>query len=851
MADQYNPVDIETKWQHRWEASGLYHVDDDAPGPKHYALTMYPYPSGDLHIGHWYAVAPSDARARFMRMKGYNVLFPLGFDAFGLPAENAAIRNQVHPCEWTYANMDRMRGQLRRMGTMADWSREIITCEPEYYRWNQWFFLRMMERGLAYRAFAPVDWCPECNTTLAREQVQGTERLCERCETPVIKRELNQWRLRITAYAEELLDFSKMDWPERVVTAQRNWIGRSEGAEFSFQVVGSDEEFRVFTTRPDTLFGVTFCVLAPEHPLVRGATTDQCREDVEGYVREAERKTEIDRLSAEREKTGVFTGAYAEHPLTDRQIPIYIADYVVMGYGAGAIMAVPAHDARDFEFAQKFGLDIPVVIAPPNWDGEPLSAAYTGEGVMVNSGKFDGLSGEAGIQAVAEELERLGIGGSSINYRLRDWLISRQRYWGTPIPVVLCQQCGPVGVPDDQLPVTLPDDVEFLPTGESPLRQHEGFLHTICPKCGGAAERETDTMDTFVDSSWYQFRFIRPHYEDGPFDPEAARQWCPVDQYTGGFEHATMHLLYTRFFNKVIRDLGLTDNDEPMRRLFNQGVITGFTYRVESGPLQGQLVPAAEVEVEGETARRKSDGAKLTITAEKMSKSKGNVADPDDYIDRFGADAVRLFLMFIGPWDQGGPWNPQGVSGVVRFRNRVWNLYVEAPAVEGEPTPAQISDLRRATHQTIKKTGDDLENFAFNTMVAALMEYVNTLYHVRETPVVNHPAWGEALECLALMLAPSAPHLAEEVWELLGRDYSVHQQGWPAYQEELLVEDSVEIVIQINGKVRDRIRVPVGMDREAVGAAALASEKVKAGIDGKTVRKTIVVPGRLVNLVVS
>jgi leucyl-tRNA synthetase len=843
VRDAYSPAQIEKKWQDRWEESGIYRLAEDPSRPKYYFLTMFPYPSADfLHIGHWFVKTGSDARARWLRMRGYNVFFPMGFDAFGLPAENAAIRSNIHPRVFTLQNIEVFRSQLRSMGTMFDWSSEIVTCEPEYYRWNQWFFLKLFERGLAYRAFSAVDWCPKCNTTLAREQVVGTDRRCERCETPVERRELNQWYFRITAYADELLRFDGIDWPERTIAMQRNWIGRSEGVEFDWAIQNSQESFRVFTTRPDTIYGVTFCVLAPEHPLVAKITEPSRRAEVEAYVAQATRQTEIDRLSTERERTGVDTGARAVHPLTGQPVPIYVADYVLMSYGTGAIMAVPAHDERDFDFARKYGIPIPVVIAPPDWDGQPLAEPYIGEGRMVNSGPYDGLTSEEGWQRIADDLEAKGTGKRAVNYRLRDWLISRQRYWGTPIPIIHCAACGTVPVPEEQLPVTLPEDVDFRPTGESPLRFHDGFRKTQCPRCGGPAERETDTMDTFVDSSWYQYRYLSPHDDRRMFDP-AKVHWLPVDEYTGGPEHAVMHLLYTRFFTKAMRDLGLVSFDEPMTRLFHQGIILG------------------------------PDGRR-------MSKSKGNVVLPDTLVKQAGADAVRLFLMFIGPWDQGGPWNPRGFDGIVRFLNRVWTVaalplrapgsalrveenggaYAEqgagaAPRGAGSAEPGAASEastraLRRLTHQTIRKVTEDFDRYAFNTQVAALMEFVNGLMKARETPVAGTPAWDEAIETLALLLAPSAPHIAEELWERLGRPYSVHLQPWPTWDPELASDDTVEVVIQVNGKLRERLNLAPGLSREELEAQALATEKVQSALAGKPPRKVIVVPDKLVNVVV-
>nr|MDQ5811961.1 leucine--tRNA ligase [Actinomycetota bacterium] len=628
----YDPTALERRWQERWAETELYKTDEDPEKVKHYALTMLPYPSGDLHVGHWYAMTPSDTRARFMRMRGYRVFFPIGFDAFGLPAENAAINRGIHPYKWTMSNIENMRGQLRQMGAMFDFDSEIVTCDPEYYRWNQWFFLKFFEKGLAYREEAPVDWCPKDNTTLAREQVIGPDRRCERCGTPVIKKNLAQWLFKITDYAEELLDFSKIEWPERVKTLQTNWIGRSEGAEIVFEVEVYGP-VTVFTTRPDTLFGATFFVMSPEHPAVEEITTPERFDEVRAYVEKAGRMSEIDRTDVTREKTGVFSGAYAVNPANGERIPVYIADYVLMGYGTGAIMAVPAHDERDLEFARKYGIEIRTVIAPPDWDGAELDEAYAGEGTMVNSGPFDGTPSEEGKERVTAWLEERGAGRAAVAYRLRDWLISRQRYWGTPIPIIYCDSCGTVPVPEEDLPVLLPEDAEFMPTGESPLKLDPDFYNTECPKCGGPATRETDTMDTFMDSSWYQYRYLSPHYDEGPFDPERGKKWLPVDQYTGGIEHAVMHLLYTRFFTKVMRDLDLVHFDEPMLRLFNQGIILGED-------------------------------------AEKMSKSRGNVVNPQDFVRRYGSDALRCFLMFIGPWDQGGPWDGRGIEGVSRFLRR-------------------------------------------------------------------------------------------------------------------------------------------------------------------------------------
>ena len=815
MAERYNPGEIEPRWRARWEETEIYRFEPASERPKHYALTMLPYPSGYLHPGHIWAFGPSDTRARYMRMRGFNVFFPMGFDAFGLPAENAAIRFNIHPKPSTYKNIDHIRGQFKTVGFMIDWNQEVRTCDPEYYRWNQWFFLQFYKHGLAYKQFAPVDWCPKDNTTLAREQVKGEDRRCDRCGTPVVKKALDQWLFRITKYADELLDFSSVQWPERIKIMQRNWIGRSEGAEVRFHTEAGTP-IPVFTTRPDTLWGATFMVLAPEHALVDEVTTPEQREAVDQYKRAASRQSEIERLATDKEKTGVWTGGYAINPVNDERVPIWIADYVLTTYGTGAIMAVPAHDQRDFEFARKFDLPITVVVQGPamSTDAADLQAAYTGdEGVMVNSGPISGVPAGESIARTIAWLEETGRGERAVTYRLRDWLISRQRYWGTPIPIVYCPDCGTQPVPEDQLPITLPEDVDFMPTGESPLKLHPTWRHTTCPRCGGPAERDTDTMDTFVDSSWYQYRYLSPHYDEGPFDPALAH-WLPVDQYTGGAEHAVMHLLYTRFWTKAMRDLGLVHFDEPMIRLFNQGIILG------------------------------EDN-------EKMSKSRGNVVDPDELIARYGADTVRCFLMFIGPWDQGGPWNSRGIEGVARFLNRAWVVVTgERPASSGSVDAQAADALRRTTHRTIKKVGDDLEQFSFNTAIPAMMEFVNELMRLREARVDTGEAWDEAVRALTLVLAPFAPYLGEELWARLGQPYSVHQQPWPSFEPALLVDAEVEMVVQVNGKIRDRVLVAVGADEEMVRTQVLQSPRVQAGFDGKTVQKIVVVPGKLVNIVV-
>jgi leucyl-tRNA synthetase len=808
---RYEPQKIEPKWQKRWEADALYRQVIDPTRPKFYAMTMLPYPSGDLHIGHWYAMAPSDARARWMRMRGYNVLFPMGFDAFGLPAENAAIARGIHPKTWTYQNIANMRRQMRSMGAMFDWEREAVSADPEYYRWTEWFFIQLFKHGLAYKKMAPVDWCPKDNTTLAREQVVGEDRVCERCGTPVIRKNLEQWFFKITDYAEELLNFDGMDWPERVRLLQTNWIGRSEGAEVDFRSERGDV-ITVFTTRPDTLWGATFMVLAPEHPLVTQLTAPERRAEVEAYVTQATRQTDIQREAADREKTGVFIGAYAVNPVNNARIPIWIADYVLMTYGTGAIMAVPAHDTRDFAFATKYQLPIPVVIAPPDWDGQPLKEAYTGEGTMVNSGVFDGTPSAEAIAKVTAWLEERGLGHKQVTYRLRDWLISRQRYWGAPIPIITCPTHGPVPVPDDQLPVLLPDDVEWRPTGESPLKLHPTWSKTTCPICGQPATRETDTMDTFMCSSWYQYRYLSPKYDRWPWDPKEYDYWMPVDTYTGGIEHAVLHLMYTRFFTKALRDMGMVRDDEPMIQLRNQGIILGED-------------------------------------SEKMSKSRGNVVAPDALVRRYGADAVRAYLMFFARWDQGAPWNSKGIEGVVRWLGRVWRIALPSRRKPQTPSEESVRQLRRVTHQTIKRVTVDFEKFEFNTIVSALMEMTNALQQQREA-AEGSPAWDEAVQTLLLLLAPVTPHLAEELWAKRKLPYSIHQQDWPAYDPEAAAEETITLVVQVNGKVRDRLQVPAGIGEADATQQALASEAVRRHLDGGSPRQVIYVPGRLVNIVV-
>lgn len=820
----FNPQAFEPKWQAKWEADKLYRAVIDESRPKHYALTMLPYPSGDLHIGHWYAMTPSDARARFKRMQGYNVMFPMGFDAFGLPAEGAAIKHNIHPKKWTYQNIERMRAQMRSMGAMFDWEREAVSSDPEYYRWTEWFFIQLYKKGLAYRKRQAVDWCPKDNTTLAREQVKGEDRVCDRCGTPVIKKELEQWFFKATKYADELLNFEGMDWPDSIKTSQTNWIGRSEGALVIFKTEAGDS-IEIFTTRPDTLWGATFMVFSPEHPLVDKVATREHAEAVSEYKAQAAKQTDIQREAKDKEKTGVFTGGYAINPVNEERIPIWVADYVLMSYGTGAIMAVPAHDERDFEFARKFGLKVIPVIQPEDVElnGDTMTEAYSHDGVMINSGPFNGTRAtndkgmkNPAIKAVIEWLEQKGIGKRDVNYRYRDWLISRQRFWGAPIPMVYCETHGWNPVPDDQLPVLLPDDIdEWKPTGESPLKFHPTWKDTTCPVCGGYAVRETDTMDTFMCSSWYHLRYLSPHNDNAPFDDAEYNYWMPVDTYTGGSEHANMHLLYFRFFHKALRDMGITEGNEPVMQLRNQGMV-------------------------------------LAEDNSKMSKSKGNVVAPDVLVKKYGADTVRAYLMFFARWQQGAPWDSHGIEGTARWMRRVWTLFTDiAPSGSQTPTSETLKNLRRRVHQTLKRVTHDFENFEFNTVISSLMELLNEMYKAREAGAVGTPEWDEATEIYVKMMAPVAPHIAEELWtNHLGKPYSIHQQMWPQVDEAAAREDSIEIPVQVNGKVRDRIVVAVDASEDEIRKAALASEIVQKYLEGKEPRKVIVAHGKLVSVVV-
>ena len=815
---KYIPQEIEPRWQQRWDEDQLYRALVDQSKEKYYSLTMLPYPSGDLHIGHWYAMTPSDARARYMRMQGYNVMFPIGFDAFGLPAENAAIKRNVHPKEWTYKNIDNMRKQLRTMGAMWDWEREAVSCDPSYYRWSQWFFLQLYKNDMVYRKHSPVDYCPNCNTTLAREQVWGDDRHCERCSTPVIKKDLEQWFFKITDYSEELLDYSLIDWPDRVKLLQTNWVGRSEGAHVDFYTEDS-QVIEVFTTRPDTLWGATFMVLAPEHHLVESLTTKDKRSEVQTYVENAVRQTDVQRESANRVKTGVFTGGYAINPVNKELIPVWVADYVLMTYGTGAIMAVPAHDERDFEFARKYGIEVRPVIQGPEEsippDGASMKEPTLVLGKMINSGPMTNTPASESIEKTLAWLESEDIGKRAVNYRLHDWLISRQRYWGTPIPMTYCDKCGVQPVAEDQLPVLLPDEIEWRPTGESPLKYHPTWKKTTCPECGGDATRETDTMDTFMCSAWYQYRYLSPEYDSGPWDKEELDYWMPVDTYTGGIEHATMHLIYFRYFTKALRDIGLFEYDEPVMKLRNQGVILGED-------------------------------------SEKMSKSRGNVIAPDSLVNKYGADAVRAYLMFFARWDQGAPWSGSGIEGVSRWLQRVWRIVMESldDRDVSEIDQRDVRDLHRKVHQTIKQISHDMEHFQFNTVISALMELTNALSKAVSDNLTNTEVFDHGLKTLLKLMAPVTPHVSEELWSRLNNPYSIHQQSWPEIDNEAVLEEEITLIVQVNGKVRERLIVPANIDAKNAKSQALSSENVQRHLDGKEPQKVIYVPGRLVNIVV-
>ena len=868
----YDHRRIEEQWQAYWEQEKTFAVQESPAKAKYYCLEMFPYPSGRIHMGHVRNYAIGDVIARYKRMRGFNVLHPMGWDSFGLPAENAAIAKGVHPYQWTIDNIDYMRRQLRQMGLAYDWTREVTTCEPEYYRWNQWFFLKMYERGLAYRKQSAVNWCPSCHTVLANEQVE--EGRCWRCDSVVVQKELEQWFFRITAYADELLQGCERltNWPARVLTMQRNWIGKSEGVEVDFPLAEPLRDLaavRIFTTRPDTIYGATFMSLAPESPLVERLIAGRSEAPaVRAFVARVSEQDRLARLAADRDKDGIFTGAYALNPLTQARIPIWVANFVLYEYGTGAIMAVPAHDQRDFEFAVKYRIPIKLVIQNPEktLDETHLDRAYEEQdpaSSLVHSDRFSGLSAPQAKERIAEAIEEHGIGRRTVKYRLRDWGVSRQRYWGTPIPIIYCDSCGIRPVPESDLPVLLPTDVPFTGKGSSPLAQAPSFVQVRCPTCAKPARRETDTMDTFVDSSWYFLRYCSPHADRVPIDPEAAGYWMAVDQYVGGIEHAVLHLLYARFFTKVIRDLGLTKADEPFQSLLTQGMVCKETYRC---PTHEWLFPSEVAGSDHEGFHCATCGRPVEKgRVEKMSKSKKNVVDPEHLITTYGADTARLFSLFAAPPEKDLEWSDSGVEGSYRFLNRVWRLMVELQPdlsnrvglPEDQSTmPARVQDVRRLMHRTIKRVTDDIEReFQFNTAIAALMEFVNGLYKLtaeRKAPAQpgEAAALREAVQTLILLLAPFAPHAAEELWALLGGAPSVARQPWPQYDPALLQSIRLTIPIQVNGKLRSKIDVPADWTEAQVLAQARQDEKIAEWLQGKPPRKVIYVEKKLVNFVV-
>ena len=826
---KYDPEKIEKKWQQAWKDSGCFEVEVDPSKPKYYVLEMFPYPSGKIHMGHVRNYSIGDVVARFKSMQGFNVLHPMGWDAFGLPAENAAIKNETHPAKWTYQNISEMREQLQRLGYSYDWRREIASCRPEYYKWEQKFFLKFLEKGLAYRKDSPQNWCPGCNTVLANEQVE--EGLCWRCDSEVEQKDMEQWFLRITDYADELLaDLESLEggWPERVLTMQRNWIGKSYGAELTFQVKDMDETISVFTTRPDTLFGATFMSVAAEHPMVEKLIADvDNKAEIEAFVNNIRNMDRIKRGADDLEKEGIFTGRYCVNPVTGQDIPIYVANFVLMGYGTGAVMAVPAHDQRDFEFARKYGLELRTVINPPelNAKGEVLDettmeAAYSDPGILVNSGDFNGMENEPAKKAIVEHLDKSGLGEMAVNYRLRDWNVSRQRFWGAPIPVIYCDKCGVVPVPEDQLPVLLPENAQVRKDGKSPLPEMEEFVNCTCPKCGMAARRETDTFDTFFESSWYYMRYCDPRNDQAPFSKEATGYWMNVDQYIGGIEHAILHLLYSRFFTKALRDTGFIDAKEPFANLLTQGMVL-------------------------------KDGGK-------MSKSKGNVVDPGAMINEYGADATRLFILFASPPVKELEWSDQGIEGAFRFLSRLWRLMEELEDVLSPVMPTSYTDpksdaakqLRFKEHDTVRRVTRDIENeFQFNTAIAAVMELVNEMYGLKDKLGDDPEALSSAMATAVTLLSPVAPHVCEELWQALGHAESLAVQPWPTYDEKALVKDEVTLVVQVNGKVRGKFQAANNAPKDEVEKTALEQENVAKFIEGKTVRKVIVIPNKLVNIV--
>ena len=821
---KYDFKTIEEKWQKKWEADHAFKTTEDTSKPKYYALEMFPYPSGNLHMGHVRNYSIGDVVARYKKMQGFNVLHPMGWDSFGLPAENAAIKHGTPPAEWTWKNSDNMRTQLKRLGFAIDWDREVATAKEEYYKFTQWMFLQLFKNGLAYKKKSFVNWCPSCQTVLANEQVVNGK--CERCKSEVGKRDLEQWFFSITKYADRLLkDIDKLGgWPDKVKSMQTNWIGKSEGAELKFRLDGSDEELTVFTTRPDTVYGVSYMVIAPEHPIVENLISGRpeeaaCRE----FIKKVHGMSEIMRSSTDTEKEGVFTGRYVINPLNGKKVPLYLANYVFLDYGTGIVMGVPAHDQRDFDFAKKYNLPIEIVVQPEgqNMKGEDLTEAFAAEGIMENSGEFDGMNNREALKKIIDYVEEKGIGERKVNFRLRDWLISRQRYWGAPIPVVYCEKCGTVPIPESELPVRLPENVKFTGQGKSPLSECEEFMNTTCPKCGGHARRESDTMDTFVCSSWYYLRYCDPHNDKMPFAKDKVDYWMNVDQYIGGVEHAILHLLYARFFTKVLYDLGYVSCEEPFENLLTQGMVL-------------------------------KDGSK-------MSKSVGNVVSPDEIVAKYGADTARLFILFAAPPERDLDWNDTAVEGAYKFLNRVWRAVDELkPFMSDEKVVtaslnAEEKKLRFAVNASIKKVTEDFERFSFNTAISSIMEMVNELYRYKDATApesYSKPLIGEALRSLIVLLSPIVPHITQEMWESIGNNTALFDTPWPSFDESALVVSEVEIVVQINGKIRDKMTVSADLGREQMEEIAKTSDKVKALIGDKQIVKVIAVPKKLINIVV-
>ncbi|MCG6981811.1 MAG: leucine--tRNA ligase [Deltaproteobacteria bacterium] len=862
MEAKYDPQEIEPKWQRIWEEQRIFYVSEDADKPKYYLLEMFPYPSGRIHMGHVRNYTIGDVVGRYKTMRGFNVIHPMGWDAFGMPAENAAIKAGSHPATWTYNNIAQMKEQLKQMGFSYDWSRELATCDVSYYRWEQLMFLKMYERGLAYREKAYVNWCSTCQTVLANEQVEAG--LCWRCSEPVEQKEMAQWFFKITDYADELLEYcdNLPGWPERVLTMQRNWIGKSHGAIIHFPLEDSQEPIKVFTTRQDTVFGATFMSLAVEHPLSLELCQGRPEEEkVKEFIEKTKRVQRSERTSELLKKEGVFTGAYCRNPMTRDPMPIYVANFVLMEYGTGAVMAVPTHDQRDFEFAKAYDLPLKVVVNPVGGElvADSMEEAYEEDGILINSGEFSGMESSVARKAINEYLESQGSGKGAITYRLRDWLISRQRYWGAPIPMIYCDKCGVVPVPEEDLPVVLPLDANLTPSGGTPLPTLKEFVETTCPGCNGGAKREVDTMDTFVESSWYFNRYTCPDYQVGPLEKARNDYWMPVDQYIGGIEHAVLHLLYSRFFTKVLRDMGLVSQDEPFVNLLTQGMVCKETLRCSQ---HGWLAPRDAIEEDPEVYTCRRCGRRAEVgRKEKMSKSKGNVVDPGDLVERYGADTVRLFCLFASPPEKDLEWSDRGVEGSARFLNRLWRLVYEeheklrdvSPYDGSEPLEGDRRALHRKIHQTIQKVTDDIEQrFHFNTAISAVMELVNGIYQFRSEnsrgPEV-FPLLRLAVETAVILISPMVPHVADEMWHALGRGRSVVQEPWPEWDEEALSEDMQLIVVQVNGRLRNRIYVSPSDSDEDVKKAALSDERIKTFIGDRPVRKVVVVPGKLVNVV--